>query len=190
MMDHRSRHFCCLLTLALVPLSGCGGRQGESTPQPAPDAQPPAETVSTETPPEESPQVAPPQGGLGLRGKPAESGQGQKGILSYTPAPKGSLPKEEIRDTVHRNIQDIKDCYEHSLESHPALTGDVMVKFIIAVDGTVSMAAIAKTTLNLPELEACMAGAVKTWQFPKPQGGIVIVSYPFKLAPPPSAEKK
>lgn len=182
MMEHRYRRYLYLLSLTLLALSGCGGRQGERAPRPAPEAEPTDGTAPVTPPPEESPDAAPPQGGLGLRGAPAEAGQGQQ--------PKGSLPKEEIRATVHRNIQDITDCYEGSLETHPNLTGDIMVKFIIATDGTVSMAAIAKTNLNLPVLEACIADAVKRWQFPKPEGGIVIVSYPFKLEPPPAEETK
>ena len=174
-----------LAAMLLVPLAGCGGQHKEAAPPPSPDTGSSAETSAPEPAPDPSPKEsspeAPPQGGLGLRGEPAETGKGQK--------TKGSLSKEAIRATVHRNIQDIKDCYERSLETHPELTGAIMVKFIIALDGTVSMAAIAKTTLSLPELEACIAGAVKRWQFPKPEGGIVIVSYPFKLAPPPPDEK-
>jgi hypothetical protein len=33
------------------------------------------------------------------------------------------------------------------------------------------------------ELESCVAGRVRTWQFPKPKGGgVVIVTYPFIFA--------
>jgi hypothetical protein len=35
--------------------------------------------------------------------------------------------------------------------------------------------------MNNPPVEQCIAGAVRRWEFPKPEGGIVIVSYPFVL---------
>jgi hypothetical protein len=36
--------------------------------------------------------------------------------------------------------------------------------------------------MNNPNVEQCIAQAVRRWEFPKPQGGgIVIVSYPFVL---------
>ena len=41
---------------------------------------------------------------------------------------------------------------------------------------------VQNSTMGNPEVEQCIAGAVRRWEFPKPQGGgIVIVSYPFVL---------
>ena len=34
--------------------------------------------------------------------------------------------------------------------------------------------------MNNAELETCVAGRVRTWVFPKPKGGgVVVVTYPF-----------
>ena len=39
---------------------------------------------------------------------------------------------------------------------------------------------MVSTTTNTPELEKCIAGRVRTWVFPKPKGGgVVVVTYPF-----------
>jgi hypothetical protein len=41
---------------------------------------------------------------------------------------------------------------------------------------------VAQSTTNNGTVDQCIAGAVRRWEFPKPQGGgIVIVSYPFVL---------
>jgi hypothetical protein len=44
----------------------------------------------------------------------------------------------------------------------------------------VKQSTVAQTTVNNAELEACVAGRVHTWIFPKPKGGgMVVVTYPF-----------
>jgi len=41
---------------------------------------------------------------------------------------------------------------------------------------------VQASTLGDKPTEDCIASAVRTWQFPKPKGGgLVIVAYPFKL---------
>ena len=49
--------------------------------------------------------------------------------------------------------------------------------------GAVSQSEVKETTLNHADTEACMVEVAKSLQFPKPEGGgIVIVSYPFTLS--------
>ena len=44
----------------------------------------------------------------------------------------------------------------------------------------VCLSVVQSSTVNSPSVEQCIAGAVRRWEFPKPQGGgIVIVTYPF-----------
>ena len=45
--------------------------------------------------------------------------------------------------------------------------------------------AVASSTLGDPQVENCIAQAVRRWTFPQPEGGgIVIVTYPFMLTSP------
>ena len=62
------------------------------------------------------------------------------------------------------------------------LAGRVMVNFTISADGKVTESKIDKTTLRNEAAEKCIVEAVRTWEFPKPKGGIVTVTYPFLLA--------
>jgi TonB family protein len=102
------------------------------------------------------------------------------GISSSDPMVVGSLDKELIRQVIHRNRAAVKFCYESQLNRFPKLEGKVAVKFIITADGTVKTSSVAQSTVNNPELETCVAGRVRTWQFPKPKGGgMVLVTYPF-----------
>jgi TonB family protein len=92
----------------------------------------------------------------------------------------GSLDKELIRQVIHRNRNQIRYCYESQLTRFPKLHGKVAVKFVISAAGTVASSNVAQSDVGNAELETCVAGRVRTWQFPKPKGGgIVIVTYPF-----------
>ncbi|WP_225413924.1 adventurous gliding motility protein GltG [Stigmatella hybrida] len=102
------------------------------------------------------------------------------GITSSEPLVMGSLDKELIRQVIQRNRSQIRFCYESQLTKYPKLGGKVAVKFVINAEGRVVSSDVAQSTAGNAELESCVAGRVRTWQFPKPKGGgVVIVTYPF-----------
>jgi TonB family protein len=102
------------------------------------------------------------------------------GITSSEPMVMGSLDKELIRQVIQRNRSQIRFCYESQLTKYPKLGGKVAVKFVINAEGRVVSSDVAQSTAGNAELESCVAGRVRTWQFPKPKGGgVVIVTYPF-----------
>lgn len=132
-------------------------------------------------------------GGIGTKGRGGGTGGygsgvgvlgGKKdvdiGITSSEPTVMGSLDKELIRKVIHANRGQIRFCYESQLNRHPNINGKVAVKFVISPTGAVSTSSVAQSTVGNAELEACVAGRVRTWMFPKPKGGgVVIVTYPF-----------
>jgi TonB family protein len=132
-------------------------------------------------------------GGIGTRGRGGGTGGygsgvgalgGKKdydvGITSSEPSVVGSLDKELIRKVIHANRGQIRYCYESQLTRFPKLDGKVAVKFVISAEGTVSASQVVQTSVNNAELETCVAGRVRTWVFPKPKGGgVVVVTYPF-----------
>ena len=95
----------------------------------------------------------------------------------------GSLDKELIRRVIRQHMNEVKYCYERELTRDSSLNGRVVVKFAIGGMGQVMTSAIESSTLANHNGEQCIADAVRRWQFSKPQGGVVIVSYPFQLRP-------
>ena len=132
-------------------------------------------------------------GGIGTKGRGGGTGGygsgvgvlgGKKdvdiGITSSEPTVMGSLDKELIRQVIKRNVNQIRYCYESQLTRYPKLEGKVSVKFVISASGAVASSQVAGSTAGNAELETCVAGRVRTWMFPKPKGGgVVIVTYPF-----------
>ena len=103
-------------------------------------------------------------------------------IIPGTAQVRGSLDKEIIRRIIRRHINEIKFCYEKELLHKQDLAGRVMITFTISGTGQVIASVVANSTINNPGVGQCIAQAVKRFEFPKPQGGgIVIVSYPFVL---------
>ena len=92
----------------------------------------------------------------------------------------GALDRELIRQVIQRNRGQIRYCYESQLNRHPTLSGKVAIRFTIASEGNVVTSTVAQSTVGDSELEQCVAGRVRTWQFPRPQGGgSAVVTYPF-----------
>ena len=85
------------------------------------------------------------------------------------------LDKTVIRKVIRQDIQKIEYCYEQALLKQPDLQGKVTVRFVVEPDGTVSSS--TGEGLDL-QVAACVAGVVKTLQFPAPHHE-VHVSYPF-----------
>jgi metallo-beta-lactamase class B len=98
--------------------------------------------------------------------------------------PPGSLDKEIIRRVIRRHINEVKYCYESQLTTIPDLLGRITVRFTISATGDVIASVLESSTMRNAAVESCTVQAVGRWQSPKPLGGgIVIVSYPFVLAP-------
>jgi hypothetical protein len=96
----------------------------------------------------------------------------------------GALDKSLIDAVIARHLRQLEGCYGPALARTPSLSGDLVVKFVITKDGSVSSAATKRSTLGDPAVEACINDQVVRWQFPEPKGGgIVIVSYPFVFSP-------
>lgn len=102
------------------------------------------------------------------------------GITSSDPVVEGSLDKELIRKVIHSHVSQIRFCYESEMIKNPKLAGKVSVKFVITASGSVATSAVVQTSTGDSMLDQCVSGRVRTWQFPKPKGGgVVVVTYPF-----------
>lgn len=96
---------------------------------------------------------------------------------------KGSLDKDLIRQTISSRKDELKGCYDAELKSKPSLKGQMTVRFVIGVDGTVQTSEVRSSTLASPAVEGCVAKVVRSLAFPRPKGGTVVVSYPLVFSP-------
>jgi biopolymer transport protein ExbD/Zn-dependent protease with chaperone function len=99
---------------------------------------------------------------------------------------RGTLDKSIIRRAVQEHLGDVRDCYERYRDHEPGPSGRLVVKFTIDETGTVVASQLDDSTVGAPPIESCVVKAVRRWTFPRPEHGVVIVSYPFELTPSPA----
>lgn len=101
------------------------------------------------------------------------------------PAQMAPLDRELIRRVIQSHRSEIRHCYESELERQPGLAGKIAIRFVIGAQGAVTSASSVSTTMSSPPVETCLVARVRSWRFPRPRGGgIVIVTYPFVFTQP------
>lgn len=101
-------------------------------------------------------------------------------ISQGNPLIMGSLDKEIIRKVIKEHLAQIRYCYEKELTRSPGLFGKVATEFVISGQGNVQSASVTDSTMKNTEVEQCITAKIRTWIFPKPKGGgVVVVKYPF-----------
>lgn len=95
---------------------------------------------------------------------------------------RGDLKSSIVRRYIRRKLRRIRYCYEKELVATPTLAGTVVVQFQISPRGLVQGA--KASGMGNRNVEACVASAIASVQFPKPRdGGYVNVRYcPFTFS--------
>lgn len=114
--------------------------------------------------------------GLGTGSKPPQ-------VRMETPQTAGSLDPDIIRRVVRANFGRFRLCYENGLNANPKLEGKVTIQFVINTDGSVKSASNKQSTLSDQNVVQCVVRAFKSMSFPKPNNGIVMVTYPIHFSP-------
>ena len=107
---------------------------------------------------------------------------GRKGSVRKMKA-EGALSKEAITAVVTAHLGEVRACYDRYLSSQNTNTGQIVARWTIQPDGSVSTASTAMDTLGETRTTGCILRAIRTWRFPKPEGGTVRVDYPFHFQP-------
>jgi len=117
----------------------------------------------------------------------AGAGGGKKGKDAGALAPfkvrLGKLPAEVIQRIVRQNFGRFRLCIEQTRNPWWGTFARVAVRFVIDRKGAVSSATVTENTVWDREVGACVARAFRQLQFPQPEGGVVVVSYPILFSP-------
>jgi uncharacterized protein YfaS (alpha-2-macroglobulin family) len=154
-------------------------------PVPGRPAPPPQTRAAQPRPPPATPPLPPAPGvGIGDLGVLGRKPDGPIAGVGGQPIILGALDKSLIDRDIKRNLNAIRYCYEVELRRNPSLAGNLVVRFTIAPDGSVSDARIKSSTIGSAPVEACVVERFRKLTFTEPKGGgVVIVSYPFLFAP-------
>jgi outer membrane biosynthesis protein TonB len=91
-----------------------------------------------------------------------------------------SIDPNQIRRVVKKHRRQIVRCYEAAAELPK---GKLVVRFVIGATGAVRRADVdSGSTLEAPEVEACVLAEIRKWRFPPlASGDEITIIYPFIL---------
>jgi len=91
----------------------------------------------------------------------------------------GGMSREAVKKVIDMHMDEISHCYETALVDNPSIVGRVVFEWKILLSGKVGEVRIQNSSINSDYIHSCIQSRIKSWQFPKPQGNQVMVSYPF-----------
>ena len=121
-------------------------------------------------------------GGKGMGGKIGGKAKQKVKVKTDLGAPSVGdfCDKNDIRRVVASKTNAITFCFEKELQSNPSLSGKIIARWKVGLDGAVmGNADIASTTMNNKNVEGCIARVIARFRFQEPKGGICIIEYPF-----------
>ncbi len=115
--------------------------------------------------------------GIGVPGR--ERHEVQINVSRGTPRVNGYLSPDQINRVVRANQAAIRYCYQVEVQREPHLRGKIEINWRINLQGAVTTARVASSTMHNARVEGCLVRQVRNWHFPHPDGGEVVVTYPF-----------
>ena len=94
----------------------------------------------------------------------------------------GGLPPEVVQRVVRRQFGRIRYCYEKGLTNSPTLAGKITTSFTINATGTPEGIS-TNSDLSDKEVVSCVNSTFAALSFPKPEGGVVKVTFPISFSP-------
>lgn len=111
-------------------------------------------------------------GGKKRRKKKARVRRGKGNIMGF-------CKEKDILRVVGGRQRGIQYCYEKELARNPELNGKVTMGWRIGLDGKVAKVVVQSSTLGNKSVEGCMKRQIQRWRFPKPEGGMCQIRFPF-----------
>jgi len=119
-------------------------------------------------------------GGTGMHGSLGRKGVKKVGKLKIgSGSSAGFCKKGDIARVVRRRSSAIRACYEQRLQVNSKLRGKLTVRWTISMQGAVSSANAISNTVGDSATVNCVLRNIRRMRFPKPEGGICKVQWPF-----------
>lgn len=102
-----------------------------------------------------------------------------KAHMTRTVKVEGGMSRTMVKRIIDQHLEEIQYCYESALLGNPSIMGRIVYEWKIMMSGRVGEVRIVSSSVNSHQIHDCIKSAIKSWQFPKPVGSEVVVSYPF-----------
>jgi outer membrane biosynthesis protein TonB len=99
----------------------------------------------------------------------------------------GPLSTATIDRVMRKHQRDIRACYDIGLSRIADLSGTLVLEFTIEPSGTTTAPSVRDSTLEHPDVEACLVDVATRWRFPESTARTP-VSAPLAFAPEESLD--
>lgn len=79
----------------------------------------------------------------------------------------GPLPTATIDRVMRKHQRDIRACYDIGLSRNAGLAGTLVLEFTIEPNGTTTQPRVRDSSLEHPDVEACLVDVAARWRFPE-----------------------
>jgi hypothetical protein len=93
--------------------------------------------------------------------------------------PIGTINVAAVNTFINARFGQVKACYERRLKTNSFLEGKLDLNINIASTGKVTSVSVNRNTVQDSKMLSCVRRTIRGWDFPKPQGGRVIVAKTF-----------
>lgn len=93
----------------------------------------------------------------------------------------GKIDARAVNSFINSRFQQVRTCYEMRLKKNPLLEGNLDLNIGISTRGKVTSIGVNKDTLGDREVLSCVKKRIRSWTFPKPEGGRVVIAKSFKF---------
>jgi outer membrane biosynthesis protein TonB len=95
----------------------------------------------------------------------------------------GRVAPELLQNVVRAHAAEINTCHAAAQQRNAAVSGKIVVHFVIQADGTVDGARDAGSTVTDAAMIGCVVGAFSGFHFPASTAGLITAVYPLLFTP-------
>lgn len=110
-----------------------------------------------------------------------DPGQPRKQSTSAVPEKMGEIDARLVNSFINSRFEQVRSCYEMRLKKNPMLEGALDLNIGISTKGRATTIGVNRDTVNDKEMLDCVKKRIRGWDFPKPEGGKVVIAKSFKF---------
>ena len=95
--------------------------------------------------------------------------------------PGGKIDAKQVNSFINARFSQVKACYERRLKVNSFLEGKLDLNIGILASGKVNAISVNRDTVRDTQMLACVKNTILGWQFPKPEGGRVVIAKTFNF---------
>lgn len=93
----------------------------------------------------------------------------------------GTIDTKAVNSYINQNFSQVKACYERRLKVNSFLEGKLDLNIVVSTSGKVAAVTVNSDSVRDAEMLSCVKTTIRAWEFPKPEGGRVVIAKTFNF---------